>query len=364
MPQQNRKEEFLYRYALIHIKGVGYKGARAIIKELGSATHVYNCTDSTLSKVISNAKIRQAIMKQYFLEEAQKEWEQMQLHDIGWVFLEEAEYPYLLKNTADAPQILYYKGNPTWNNSQNIAVVGTRKATRYGLQITEEVVEALAHFGCHILSGLALGIDSKAHTSALSLGVTNYAVLGHGLDKIYPTKNKKIAQEIMQNGALLTEYSTQDEFRRENFLQRNRIIAGMAHTVMIMESKFGGGAMTTARFAFNYDRDLYALPGKTTDLYSQGCNFLIKNMQARLLLDAQEIYQWFGEKKPQQKELFIELNPKEQAIVEALSKEDKIQIDELAYRMDLPTFELMPLLLELEFKEVVKALPGKFYAVC
>ncbi len=363
MTKTDRHQEFLFRYSLLHIRGVGCLTANKLIEEWGSAQNLYKSDKALLKSKITHKKVLEAILNKYFLEEANREWELMENQGIQFVLKGEELYPKWLQNISDAPLILYYIGIPNWNNKVNVSIVGTRKSTHYGLSVTKELVEALADFQCNIISGMALGIDSKAHRAAIENQLLTFAIMGHGLDRIYPSKNEKLAQQIIKNGALLSEYSSQDTFRKENFLERNRIIAAISQSTIIVESKFGGGAMTTARHAFNYDRDLYAVPGKTTDLYSQGCNFLIKNMQAKLLLDPQEVYQWFGEKKPKQKELFIELTDEEKELVKELEKEEKLQIDELAFRMNVPTFQLMPLLLELEFKEVVKALPGKFYSL-
>ncbi len=359
----NREQEFIARYALLQIKGIGVMRAQKLLENVSSANALYGLSEKELKKWINIPSIRKAIDNKSFFEQAERELKTMKNLGISFLFPEDEDYPYALKNITDAPQILYYKGTPNWNEKVNIAIVGTRKCTTYGKENTRKIIESLAPFPCHIISGLALGIDAQAHQTAIENTLLTFAVLAHGLDQIYPAKNKALASRLLEKGAILTEYSTQDPFKRENFLSRNRIIAGMCQTTIIVESKFGGGAMTTAKYAFNYDRELYAVPGRTSDLISQGCNFLIKNMQARLLLAPEEVYQWFGEEKPKQKTLFPELSKEEEKVVALLQESEKVHVDDLAFKLDIPTYKLLPLLLELEFKEVVKALAGKYYAI-
>lgn len=363
MFQEDRNEEFIARYSLLKIKGIGPITARQIITKWGSVHALYSLGEVPLKKAIKNPSIRNAIRSKKYFKEAEEEIKRMEAQHIHFLFPSDKEYPILLKNTADCPNILYYKGNPNWNLSHNISIVGTRKATAYGLSITKQCVNNLKQFNTAIISGLAFGIDAQAHFSGVENGLNNFAVLAHGLDSVYPFQHKELAKKILKNGALISEHSTQDTFTRENFLKRNRIIAGMSHSCIVVESKFGGGAITTAKYAFGYDRELYAIPGKITDENSQGCNFLIKTLQAQLLLHPDEIFQWFGSPKPKQMEMFNDLNEESQNILKTIRAKEKIQIDDLAYELDMPSFVLLPKLLDLEFKEFIIALPGKFYSI-
>ena len=361
-----KQQSFIHLFSLLKTKGIGFTIAKKLLDEYHSAEEIFKFNETELKKIFKGKKdIIQQILEQTHFKSAQNELQFMQETGIQYVLYSDENYPKLLKNCSDAPLILYYKGKAIWNDKPNISIVGTRNCTSYGKEITQELVSNFSALNCNLVSGLALGIDTEVHQTSNQNKTPNFAILAHGLHTIYPKQNVKYIPEIIQNGAIITEYSSQDAFRKENFLQRNRIIAGMSSHTIIVESKFGGGAMTTARMAFNYDRELFAIPGKISDEISQGCNFLIKNNQAQILLHPQEVFQWFGKEntKPLQKELFIELSEDEKSIVDLVKKEEKLQIDQLAYLLNKPTYILTPILLELEFKEVIKQLPGKFFTL-
>src|SRR5690606_3843056 len=271
-----------------------------------------------------------------------------------------------LKNCLDSPLILFKKGNYEWKNKLFIGIVGTRKMTAYGKKFIEEFIEDLAGQNICFVSGLAYGCDIEAHRNCVKTQIPNLAVLAHGLNRISPSAHKKEAKEIQENGALITEYSTFHNAEPINFVLRNRIIAGLCDAVIVVESDVKGGALATANYANAYNREVFALPGRVDDKFSLGCNQLIQSNQAYLIRNSEDLLNYFNLKlnpKPVQKELFITLNEEEQMIYDHLLKNGKQQIDQLSVQLGFPVFKLNGILLNLELKEIIKPLPGKFFEI-
>jgi DNA processing protein len=264
--------------------------------------------------------------------------------------------------------MLFYRGNANLNAPRIVAVIGTRINSAYGKQLTENLVQTLAQYNALVVSGLAFGIDAIAHKAALHHHAPTVGVLAHGLDCLYPTEHTNLAKEmIQQGGGLITEFCSDITAEKHHFPIRNRIVAGMCDAVVVIETGTKGGSMITAELANGYNRDVFAYPGRVTDAKSAGCNALIKNNKAILITNAQELAESLGWNEPQrknyqpQKELFINLNAEEQALVGMLSEKKPVHIDELNLKCGLSTSSLVTAVLSLEMQNIVQALPGNRY---
>lgn len=262
--------------------------------------------------------------------------------------------------------LLYYKGTANLNHHKIVSVVGTRKATPYGKQLCKQLVAALQPYDVLILSGLAYGIDAIAHQESLVHQLPTVGVLGHGLDRIYPSVHKELTKKMVRHGGLLTEFLPGTNPDRENFPKRNRIIAGMADAVIVVEASIKGGALITAEIANSYHKDVFAFPGRTDDEFSAGCNFLIKTNRAGLINHPKDLIYYLGwddEKIKQtapQLELPLQLNADEQKIM-TLLRQGALSIDQLVFTTQWPQSKLAILLLQLEMQGFLICLPGKIY---
>ncbi|MBM3435895.1 MAG: DNA-protecting protein DprA [Bacteroidetes bacterium] len=262
--------------------------------------------------------------------------------------------------------MLYYKGNADLNNEKIISVVGTRRASDYGKEICNKIIEDLAPLKVLVVSGLAYGIDSKAHQAALGFNLETIGVLAHGLDRIYPYSNRSLAEKMIHSGGLVTDFLSKTNPDRENFPKRNRIIAGMSDALVVIETAMKGGALITANIANSYNRDVFAVPGKLTDKFSEGCNFLIKTNKAALLQSAKDIeyiMQWETRdvKESRQQRLFEEVSPEEEIILNILNENGECGIDHIVLNSKLTPSKTAALLLNLEFRGMIRSLPGKVF---
>jgi DNA processing protein len=284
-------------------------------------------------------------------------------HQIQTFFYLEKDYPSRLKHYPDAPLLLYFKGNASLNHLRTVGVIGTREPSFYGKALCEELVEALAPYQAQIISGLAFGVDITAHRAALQSGQETIGVLGNGLQQIYPFHHREIAMRMIDQGGLLTELPSFKGPDREHFPMRNRIVAALSDAVIVVETATKGGSMITARLANDYNKDVFAFPGRVGDPKSEGCNLLIKSHRAHLIEQVEDLVytlRWEPQ-TPQQTELFVELDEAEKQVVQLVRAKPEISVDELAYEMAHPISQLAPLLLSLEFKGMVRALPGNRY---
>jgi DNA processing protein len=270
-------------------------------------------------------------------------------------------------NCYDSPALLYYRGNADLNTSKIISIVGTRNHSDYGKMVCEKMIEDLRSENILVVSGLAFGIDSIAQKAALKNNLQTVAVLAHGLDRIYPQQNKLLAKQITGQGGLLTEFISNTNPDKQNFPKRNRIVAGLCDAVVVIESGKKGGSLITAELGNSYNKDVFAIPGRTNDPKSEGCNYLIKNNKAALINTADdflEMMNWKPTPKPtakKQRELFIELSPDEKIVVDILQQRDSIQIDELYFKSGLSSSAVATALLMLEMQNIVLSMPGKIY---
>jgi len=363
------EEELVRRIALTRVAGVGDVLARNLVSYCGSAEAVFRQPRRSLEKIPGiGAKTATAIASFRDFDRAEREIRFMERNGIRSFFYSDPEFPARLKNCPDAPALLYYKGTADLNRSRVVAVVGTRSATTYGRLFTEQLVEDLKALDVLVVSGLAYGIDITAHRAALQHGVDTVGVLGHGLDRIYPAAHRAIADDMADHGGLLTEYPSGTNPDKENFPSRNRILAGISDAVVVVEAARSGGALITAEIANSYNRDVFALPGKTTDTWSQGCNRLVKTNKAALIESAKDLEYIMGwepageqPEAPAQRNLFVELTVDEQSVVDALKPLGRTDIDTLGAGLSIPVSRLSAALLNLEFKGVLKAFPGKMY---
>jgi len=363
-------QELLYRIALTKIPKVGAITAKNLVSHCGSAQAVFSARKKELIKIPGVADvIADCILQQDVLAWAEDEYRFIEKNAIRPIFHTDKDFPMRLKSLPDAPFMLYAKGNADFNVGRIVAIVGTRSPSPHGKAICEEIVENLIKYNPLFVSGLAYGIDFTAHRKCVDMKIPNIAVLGNGLKSIYPKEHHAIALKIAENGALITEFPADARPEREHFPMRNRIIAGMADAVIVIESGAGGGSIITADLANAYNRDVFAVPGRPADKYSQGCNRLIKNNKAALVENAEDIasfMQWeegATNKPGKQTALFLDLTQTEQDIFKILSlSDDPIVIDSLIRQSGLHPSQTSAVLLSLEFKGLVRSLPGKRYA--
>lgn len=362
-------EEKLYQIALTLIPKVGPVTARNLVSYCGSTEAVFKGNKKTLLKIPGiGPQLCDNILNKKVFEKAEQELAFIEKHNIKTLFYLDEEYPKRLQHLTDSPTLLYYKGNTSLNASRNVAIVGTRQPSAHGIRICEELVEGLTAYNINIISGLAYGIDITAHRSCLSLNIPTIGVLGHGLNEIYPPQHKNVAQEMISNGGLLSEYPSYMRPDREHFPMRNRIVAGLCDALIVVETKRKGGSMITASIANDYNKDVFAVPGRLKDKNAEGCNWLIKTHRAALIEKADDvayIMRWeaLDNQKSIQHQLFIEYSEDEKIVVDLLKQQESASIDELTSKTKLASSKMAGLLLELEFKGAIRTLPGKRYVL-
>ncbi|MCK4661676.1 MAG: DNA-processing protein DprA [Bacteroidales bacterium] len=359
----------LYKIAISLIPGVGSINAKKLIAYTGNVENVFKAKRGELLKIPNIGKqLVDKIINQKVLQRAAEEIKFIEKNNIKPVFYLDKDYPLRLSNCYDSPILLYLKGNIDLNQLKILSIVGTRNATIRGKDICKELITELKNNGHNpiIISGLAYGIDVCAHKAALDNNLNTVAVLGHGLDILYPALHKKIAREIVNKGALITEFTSNSITDKNNFVKRNRIIAGLSDATIVIESGIKGGALITADIANSYNRDVFAVPGRLNDTYSAGCNKLIKINKAALIesaADIEYILGWDVQKKKNniQRKLFIEFNDEEKIIVGILKNNGKTEIDKICLQSRFTIGKVSGILLNLEFSGILKCLPGKSY---
>lgn len=368
----NNEEEQLYSIALTMVPGIGHIGARRLVNGVGSATDVFRYRKELPERVPEvNPKVVNMLDSPQAIARAGQEMEFIQKNRINCLTLADEAYPSRLRECEDAPIVLFFKGNTDLNALHIINMVGTRHATDYGTQICASFLKDLKALCPDVLvvSGLAYGIDIHAHREALANDLSTVGVLAHGLDRIYPHVHRKTAVDMLEKGGLLTEFLTGTNPDRHNFVSRNRIVAGMCDATIVVESAEKGGSLITAELAEGYHRDCFAFPGRTTDEYSSGCNQLIRDNKASLLLSAEDFVaamNWGASSHPAkteniQRSLFLDLSEEEQKIVGILERQGNLQINTLVVEADIPVHTMSAILFELEMKGVIRALTGGVY---
>jgi DNA processing protein len=360
--------ELLNQLALTLIPNIGDVQAKILINHFGDATSIFKAKKNLLEKIEGIGEVRANSIKKFDdFHLAEHELKFIEKYKIKPLFLTDTDYPKRLLNCYDSPTLLFYKGTADLNTSKIISIVGTRSYTEYGKQFTEKLVKDLSEQNILIISGLAFGIDAIAHKAALKNGLPTIGVVGHGLDKVYPTENTNLAKEMVKDGGgILSEFFSGTKPDKHNFPLRNRIVAGLSDATVVVETNIKGGSMITAKLADAYNRDVFAVPGRTNDKTSSGCNHLIKYNKAILLTDADELLEVLGWKekkkeKKQQKELFIELSAEEKQIIQLLQEKEMVHIDEINLQSGLSSSAAAAAILNLELQNVVASLPGKMY---
>ena len=363
-------EETLYSVALRHCPLIGDMIFRKLVSEIGSAKEVWEISKSGLKNIYGiGRKISLEIGNPHHLKFAEEELDFCEKNNIKINLRHLGDLPYHLNECEDAPAILYQKGSydPA---RQPLSIVGTRNITPYGKMFVQDFLEEIKTKKVITVSGLALGVDTEVHEVSLQKNIPTAAVLAHGFHTLYPGKNRKLSERILeQNGVLFTEFNSRQKPDRENFIQRNRVIAGLSPATIVVETAFGGGSISTATFANNYNREVYALPGKITDKYSQGCNQLIFQNKAAAISTLSSLAEQLGFHKESEKtgELFpsseirIQLPEIQQTLLKALDKNTPLSLDDISIKMQIPSYKILPDLLQLEISGYIKALSGRQY---
>jgi DNA processing protein len=360
------EQEKIYVLALHRLPHIGDATGKKLIEILGSAEAVFKEKTHVLEKVNGlGLKRIKAIKQECDFDAAERELRYIEDNGIQFLYFKDKSYPYRLKHCIDGPIVLFQKGNINYNKKHLISIVGTRKITTQGIQFTKQLVSDLKVFDPIIVSGFAYGTDITAHRQAIEEQLQTIGCLAHGLNQIYPKVHSKYVEDMLSNGGFITDFCSDDQFDRNNFLKRNRIIAGISEATIVIESAEKGGSLVTADFANTYNREVFALPGRYTDKMSSGCNNLIKKQQAMMITSSADIpymLDWNIEEKPKkdfQYQLFTNLNAEEKIVVEQLKSMSKTEIDPLALACNIPTSKLSTILLQLELKGLVRPLPGK-----
>jgi DNA processing protein len=368
-------QEIFYTMALTRLTNFNYQQALELYKAVGSAQLLFEHRNE-IGDIIKDASPR--------LMEALKDWNEpmrraeaeirfMEEHRIRALTLTSDDYPQRLTECPDAPIVIYYTGNADLNQTRIISIVGTRRMTTYGEDLIRRFVRDLRQYCPEVLivSGLAYGVDICAHKQALENGYPTVGVLAHGLDQIYPYRHREVAAKMINHGGLLTEFMTQTNADKPNFVRRNRIVAGMADATILIESGAKGGGLITADIAQSYARAVFAFPGNVGQPYSEGCNNLIRDNGAGLISNAEDFVKamgWLDETRLQQaiadgieRNLFPDLSPEEQQIVSLLQQTNGLQLNIITVKTGIPIGRLTALLFQLEMKGVVKPLAGGIY---
>jgi DNA processing protein len=364
------EQEIFYTMALTRMAGFNQQQALQLYRQLGDGLTVYEHRHDIGDMIADCSPRLIESLKNWddALKRAAAEMEFVNKHGIRALTLSDEDYPARLRECDDAPVIIYYKGNVDLNRQHIVGIVGTRRCTSYGQDLTRRFVSRMREICPDVLivSGLAYGIDICAHRESLTCGLDTVGVLAHGLDTIYPNHHRETAAEMVSHGGLLTEYMSQTEPFANNFRQRNRIVAGMSDAIVVAESAYKGGALITARVAQDYGRDVFAFPGAVGATYSEGCNQLIRDNKAGLITSADDFaesmgWQTVAQQETVERQLFPDLTPEEQIVITQLKQTNDLQLNILSVKTNIPIGQLTALLFSLEMKGVVRPMAGATY---
>lgn len=364
------QEELVYQIGLTLIEGIGDVSAKALLAYCGSAREVFKQKKAVLQKIpgIGEVNAGSIVSSKSVLLRAEEECSFISKYNIQPLFFTNPNYPQRLKYCSDSPVLLYYKGNADLNCERIIAVVGTRKPSEYGKEMTRKLIEDLSYSGILIVSGLAYGVDVLAHKTALENNLSTVGVIGHGLDRMYPQSHDKIAKRMLHQGGLLTDFMSGTNPDAVNFPKRNRIVAGICDALIVVESKRTGGSLITATIANSYNKDVFAIPGQANHSLAEGCNGLIKRNKAALIENAEDLLfamQWQKIEKTKlsnkQIPLLLNLSEEEKTIIQLFSEKKSIHVDEISQITQMPISKVSAHLLQLEFSNLIKSKPGKQY---
>ena len=359
----------VYQIAMTMLPNVGDVHAKSLIAHCGGAEAVFSQKKSALEKIPGiGAGRASSILSSSVLGRAEKELAFVEKNGIQLLYFLDRAFPKRLEHCLDSPIVLYYKGNGELNPARAMAIVGTRKATAHGKENTEKFVADLKTFDCTVISGLAYGIDITAHKASVDHNIPTIGVLAHGLDRVYPQLHLKIAEQMMENGGLISEFPSGTKPDAPNFPRRNRIIAGLSDATIVVEAAEKGGALITAELAAGYNRDVFAFPGRIDDSLSAGCNKLIYLNKAAILRSTKDLefyLNWSEEKVTTstagQAILFVDITPQEEPIANVIREAGKAHIDEIASKAQMPMSQVVSMLFNLELKGALRAHPGKVY---
>jgi len=365
---KNMNDQDLFNLLALHkVDGVGDIVGKKLLNSFGNASAVFKAKSSQLAAVdgIGSVLLKNLKDKNVFIK-AERELEFIRKNEIDVSFFQDESYPERLKHCFDAPILIFTAGNIDFKNKKIISIVGTRQVTSYGTDFCKKLIEDLAPLDPIIVSGFAYGVDIVAHQLAMDHNLQTIGVLAHGLNQIYPRTHKKYMARMEENGGFITEFWSDSNPDKEKFVRRNRIVAGMTEATIVIESADKGGSLITANMANEYNRDVFAVPGRVTDKYSQGCNNLIKTQKANVLTNAADliyILNWDIKEKSKtiQKQLFVELDPEEQKVYDYLQKNGKELLDTIAIQCDFPIFKMSGILINMELKGLIRPLPGKLF---
>ncbi len=360
--------DMLYQVALTMVPQIGDVHMASLLQHFETAEEVFSAGRRVLDKIPGIGPVRSKSIRSFKdFSKAEKELDFTRKYGIQVLCRNHPGYPKRLLHCYDAPSLLYYKGNADINTSRILAIIGTRNHTGYGREITGHIIRELAPYEVLIVSGLAYGIDAVAHKASLDNRLQTIGVIAHGLDRIYPPVHASLARAMIQSGGLLTDLRSGTAPDKQNFPKRNRIVAGIADAVVVIETDIKGGSMITAELANSYNKDVFALPGKVTDAKSTGCNYLIRSNKAALATSGKDILEYMNWSNPvmpkniHQKKLFIDLTPEEKRITEMLSEQTSAHIDEINLHCRLSSSAIAAAMLHLELEGIITALPGKHY---
>lgn len=362
--------ELPYKIAFASLRGINRMMAGELLARVGDERRFFDMTQRQLSVAMGfNSRLFDEDYRRQLVERGEREADFITSSNIKTLYYTDPDYPVRLTDADDAPLMLFSLGDCNYNRGHYVAIVGTRHATSYGVDFVNRLVGDLSQQLAEpvtVVSGLAFGVDSAAHSASLKNGVPTVGVLAHGLNTIYPAANRQMAAEMVKaGGGLLTEYGRSDAIHKGNFVARNRIVAGMVDCVIVAESAKKGGALITANLASGYNRDVFALPGRTSDRYSAGCNALIASNVAALVSDASDIIKAMNwpvkPEEPVQQTMFNELTDEEQAVVDYLTQNGEARLNQLSIALNSNVGRLMSLLIDMEFKGLVLAYPGGKY---
>ena len=360
-------DQLYYLLALLKVEGIGDIMAKKLLLHCVTAKDVFDAKPAQLSKIDGvGAVLIKNLKDKTVFESAEKEMQFIKKNAIEVLFYQNDDYPEKLKHCIDGPVLLFSSGNIDFTNRKIISIVGTRQISAYGTEFCKKLIADLAPLNPIIVSGFAYGVDIVAHQAAVDSNLQTIGVLAHGLNQIYPKVHNKHVAKIEKNGGFLTEFWSNSSPEKENFVRRNRIVAGMSEATIVIESADRGGSLITANLANDYNRDVFAVPGRTSDKMSQGCNNLIKTQKANLLTSAADIIYMLNwdletKTKPIQKQLFVQLDFEEQLIYDFLNQNGKELLDIIALRCELPIYKISGMLLNMELKGVIRPLPGKLF---
>jgi len=363
--------ELLQHLSLTMIPQVGDVQIGILLKHFGSAASVLSASAKALEEVPGIGTVRAASIRNCHVQQrVEAEWRIIQKNHIKVLVKGNQGYPSKLEHCMDAPHVLFYKGSSDLLNKRVVSVVGTRSPSQYGKDRVVELMAVLGQYNVMVVSGLAYGIDTVVHKEALNNTLETIGVLGHGLDQLYPHANKALAADMLQQGGLLSEFMQGIQPEKQNFPKRNRIVAGMADAVVVVESGSKGGSLITADIAKSYNKDVLAYPGRATDPSSKGCNQLIRNHKANLITCGQDLVEFMNWAEDQHQSSKVQhamkasLSDEENVILSIISHHDPCPIDLLTNQSGLNPGLVSAHVLSLEMAGLITSLPGKLYGFC